>query len=141
MPVFEVGGRYDGGDAETGFGVDVGAGLSWTNRDLGLEADLRARALISLDDKDFRERGVAGSLSWDPDPQSDLGPSLSLSQTVGVSATGGAEALLARDTLAGLADNDGESPGRQFEARLGYGRPVLGRSFHGNDGARSSCRR
>ena len=130
-PVFEVGGRYDGGDAETGFGVDFGGGLSWTSRDLGLEAELRARALVSLDDKDFRERGVAGSLSWDPDPQSDLGPSLSLSQTVGASATGGAEALLARDTLAGLADDDGESLGLQFEARLGYGHPVPGGRFTG----------
>ena len=130
-PVFEVGGRYDGGDAETGFGVDFGGGLSWTSRDLGLEAELRARALVSLDDKDFRERGVAGSLSWDPDPQSDLGPSLSLSQTVGASATGGAEALLGRDTLAGLADDDGESLGRQFEARLSYGHPVPGGRFTG----------
>ena len=130
-PVFEVGGRYDGGDAETGFGVDFGGGLSWTNRDLGLEAELRARALVSLDDKDFRERGVAGSLSWDPDPHSDLGPSLSLSQTVGASATGGAEALLGRDTLAGLAADDGESLDPQFEARLGYGHPVLSGRFTG----------
>ena len=130
-PVFEVGGRYDGGDAETGFGVDFGGGLSWTNRDLGLEAELRARALVSLDDKDFRERGVAGSLSWDPDPQSDFGPSLSLSQTVGASATGGVEALLGRDTLAGLAADDGESMGRRFEARLGYGHPILSGRFTG----------
>ena len=130
-PVFEVGGRYDGGDAETGFGIDFGGGLSWTDRNLGLEAEVRARALVSLDDKDFRERGVAGSLSWDPDPQSEIGPSLSLSQTVGASATGGAGALLARDTLAGLADDEGESLGRQFEAKLGYGHPVPGGRFTG----------
>ena len=130
-PILEIGGRYDSGDAETGFGIDVGAGLAWTNRDLGLEAELRARGLLSPDDKRFRERGIAGWLSWHSDPSSDLGPSLSLSQTVGASATGGAEALLARDTLAGLADDDGESVGRQFEARLGYGHPMPGSRFTG----------
>ena len=28
-PSLELGVRHDGGDAETGFGVDVGAGLAW----------------------------------------------------------------------------------------------------------------
>ena len=130
-PILEIGGRYDGGDAETGFGIDVGAGLSWTNRDLGLEAELRARGLLSLDDKRFVERGFAGSLSWVSDPLSNLGPSISLSQTVGASATGGAEALLARDTLDGLADDSGENLGRQFEARLGYGHPLPSSRFTG----------
>ena len=130
-PIFEIGGRYDGGDAETGFGIDVGAGLSWTNRDLGLEAELRARGLLDLDGERFSERGLAGSLSWVSDPLSNLGPSLLLSQTMGASATGGAEALLSRDTLAGLAIDEGASLSRQFEARLGYGHPVPGVRFTG----------
>ncbi len=130
-PIVEIGGRYDGGDAETGFGIDVGAGLSWTDRDLGLEAEIRARGLLDLDDKRLSERGFAGSLSWVSDPLSNLGPSLSLSQTAGASATGGAESLLARDTLAGLAIDEGANLSRQFEARLGYGHPVPGDRFTG----------
>ena len=140
-PILEIGGRYDGGDAETGFGIDVGTGLSWTNRDLGLEAELRARGLLSLDDKRFVERGFAGSLSWISDPLSNLGPSLSLSQTVGASATGGAEALLARDTMAGLADDNGDSLGSPVRGKARLRAPPAKQSFHRNGGARSSTLR
>ena len=36
VPSFEIGVRHDGGDAETGFGVDIGAGLAWTDPERGL---------------------------------------------------------------------------------------------------------
>ena len=34
-PVFELGLRHDGGDAETGWGVDIGGGLRWHDPALG----------------------------------------------------------------------------------------------------------
>ena len=128
-PSFEVGVRHDGGDAETGFGADIGAGVAWRDPSLGLEAELRARGLLIHEGKSFRDRGFSGSLSWDPEPSSDRGPRLTLSQTMGSSATGGVDALLRPDSarLFEAANDDGDAlDRRRFEARLGYGMASFG---------------
>ena len=129
VPSFEIGVRQDGGDAETGFGADIGAGLAWSDLAQGIEAEIRARGLLTHEDSSFKERGFAGSFAWDPDPASDLGPSLTLRQTVGASATGGADALLAPESAQALiAANDEEDDvrNRRLEATLGYGIPAFG---------------
>ena len=64
----EVGMRHDGGDAETGFGVDIGAGLAWTDPASGMKAKVDARGLLTHEANGFRERGIAGSLARDPAP-------------------------------------------------------------------------
>ena len=130
-PRLEAGIRHDGGDAETGFGVDLGGGLAWSDRERGLTAELNTRGLLTHEAGGFRDRGIAGSLSFDPRPDSDRGLSLRLSQTVGASATGGMDALLGRDTLAGLAANDDEDElqRRRLELKLGYGVPAFGGGF------------
>ena len=127
-PTVEVGVRHDGGDAETGFGADLGAGLAWSDPHWGLEAELRGHALLTHADGDFLERGVAGSLSFDPDPGSDFGISASLRQTYGASATGGTDALLGTEAPVELAaaNDNGRDPTRRLEARLGYGLPLAG---------------
>ena len=134
-PSVEVGVRQDGGDAETGFGVDVGGGIAWTDPERGLSVDLRGRGLVSHDSKGFREAGLSGSLSWEPRAESGRGPSLTLTQTMGGQASGGADALLRRGTLAGLAanDNGAEDGGllsrRRLEVRFGYGFAAFGDRF------------
>ena len=65
-----------------------------------------ARGLLTHAASGFRERGIAGSLAWDPTPSSGLGPSLTLRRSVGVSATGGVEAVLYSDTVRRLSAND-----------------------------------
>ena len=130
-PSLEVGIRHDGGDAERGFGADIGAGLAWSDPVRGIEAELKGRGLLTHEDSDFRERGFSGSLSWDPTAGSDLGPSLTLTQSVGGQASGGMDALLGRDTMAGLAANDDGELTRRLEAVLGYGVPVFGDRFIG----------
>ena len=102
-PSLEVGVRQDGGDAETGFGVDAGGGLAWSDPARGLSVDLRARRLVSHDSAGFREAGLSGSLAWEGRPGSSRGPSLTLSQSVGASAAGGMDGLLEGGALAGLA--------------------------------------
>ena len=77
-----------GGDAETGFGADIGAGLAWTDRALGVEAAVHARGLLSHEAGGMREWGFAGSLAFDPGPDTERGPALTVSHTVGASATG-----------------------------------------------------
>ena len=126
-PSLELGVRHDGGDAETGFGADMGAGLALAAPSRGLSAELRARGLLTHEAGGMRERGVSGTLAWDPAPKSDRGIAFKLSQTVGAQASGGVDALLARPTLAGLgAEEDEERLGRRLEARLGYGLGVFG---------------
>ena len=55
--------HQDGGDAETGFGADIGAGLTWADLQHGLKAEIRGRGLLTHEDADFRERGFAASLA------------------------------------------------------------------------------
>ena len=125
-PSFEFGLRRDGGDAETGFGVDIGAGLTVSDPRRGLSAELAARGLLAHEASGFREWGASAALGWNPEPSSALGPSASLRHTRGASSTGGTDALLARRTMVGLDTNDDERPGGTLEVELGYGFPVLG---------------
>ena len=128
VPSLEVGVRHDGGDAETGFGADIGAGVAWTDPSRGLEAGLAVRSLLTHEAGGFRERGFAGSLSWDPAPSSERGPSLTLSQTVGAQASGGMDALFRPETglVTGTANDDGdELRQRRLGAKLGYGLAVF----------------
>ena len=125
-PSLELGVRHDGGDAEIGFGADIGAGLILAAPSRGFSAEIRARGLLTHEAGGMRERGVSGTLAWDPAPDSDRGLSLSLSQKVGAQASGGADALLARPTLVGLgAEEDEGRLGRRLDARLGYGLGVF----------------
>ena len=128
VPSLEVGLRHDGGDAETGFGLDLGGGLSLADARIGLSAEVRARGLVTHEADGFRDRGIAASLAWDPAPYSERGPSLTLSRTMGGSSTGGMDALLGRETLAGLAagSHGGDLADRRIELKLGYGFGVFG---------------
>ena len=128
-PTFELGLRHDGGDAETGWGVDIGGGLRWADPARGLSAEVSGRGLIAHEAAGLKDRGISGSLAWDPDPASDRGPSLSLTQTLGAQAAGGADALLGRQTLDGLAANDNGMNSRRLEMKLGYGLPASGDRF------------
>ena len=134
-PGLEVGLRHDGGDAETGFGADIGVSLDFADPARGITAALSARGLLDHAASGFRERGLSASLTWDQRPGSDLGWSLSLGHGVGAATEGGAASLLARQSLAGLLsgdDGDDTTDGglqRRFDATLGYGVPVAAGRF------------
>ena len=82
-PRLEVGVRHDGGDAETGFGLDLGGGLAWSHPANGVWAEMSGRALLTHESRGFRDRGLSGSFAWDPGQGSGRGPRLSLTQTMG----------------------------------------------------------
>ena len=92
-PKLEVGARHDGGDAETGLGIELGGGLVWTDPALGLSLDVSGRTLIAHEDDDLEDRGFAAALGFDPRPETERGPSFSLRQDFGGSASGGLDAL------------------------------------------------
>ena len=140
-PSFEAGLRLDGGDAERGFGADLGGGLAFADPESGLRLDLKGRVLIAHSSAGFREWGASGALAWDPRPTTDRGLALTLTQSWGAAPAGGMDALLSRETLAGLAANDnpgsGAGAGGRFEAssrleaEIGYGLPMFGGAFTG----------
>ena len=59
-PKLEVGVRQDGGDAETGSGMELGAGIAWSDPGAGLSLDLSGRTLITHTEEDLEERGLFG---------------------------------------------------------------------------------
>ena len=101
--------RHDGGDAETGFGLDLGGGIVLSHPERGLQAELRGRGLLSHAAEDFRDRGFSGSLSWQQQPDSDRGTALSLSQIMG-----------------GLSE---DLNNQRLEFQLSYGLPAFGDRF------------
>ena len=127
---FEIALRLDGGDAETGIGADLGGGIALANPARGLALDMQARGLVAHRSSGFREWGASLSASWDPRPATDRGPSLSLTQSWGAAPSGGMDALLSRETLAGLAASGGDvgrfEASSRLEGGLGYGLPMLG---------------
>ena len=118
----------DGGDAETGFGADLGGGVVLAAPAEGLTVSLEGRGVLTHEASGLRDRGVAGSLSWNP-PPSGRGPTLTLSQSFGAGAANGKDALLSRTTLEGLAANDNGAGRRRLEARFGYGIAAFGGGF------------
>ena len=140
-PRFEIGARLDGGDAETGLGADLGAGVTLAAPRHGLMLVLNARGLLAHEASGLRESGASASLAWDPRPTTDRGLALTLRQGWGGSPAGGMNALLGRETLAGLAadpglgagagDNGGTASAGRLEAELGYGIALFGGGFTG----------
>ena len=132
VPTLEVAARHDGGDAETGFGADIGARLLWTDPALGIRAEVAARGLLTHEDGGLSERGFAGSLAWDPSPDTERGAKLTLRQAVGAEAIGGMDALLRPETARALAAaNDDGADRRRLEARVGYGIALFGGRWTG----------
>ena len=127
-PRLAIGVRHDGGDAETGFGADLGGGVVLEAPAQGLTVSLEGRGVLTHEASGLRDRGVAGTLFWNPSP-TGRGPTLSLSQSFGARSANGKDALLSRETLEGLAADDDGAGRRRLEARFGYGLAAFGGGF------------
>ena len=129
-PSAEVGLRQDGGDAETGAGMDVGGGLVVSDASTGLTVDVRVRMLVVHQAEGFKERGMVLSLSYNLTPSTPLGFVARVAPSWGgAQATSGAEAMWGRETMAGMA-HGGLASGNRLDGEVGYGLPV-GRRFVG----------
>ena len=127
-PRLAFGVRHDGGDAETGFGADLGGGVVLEAPGHGLTVSLAGRGVLTHEASGLRDRGVAGTLYWNPSP-TGRGPTLSLRQSFGAGSANGKDALLSRETLEGLAADDDGAGRRRLEARFGYGLAAFGGGF------------
>ena len=123
FPSLELGIRQDRGDAETGFGMELGAGLAWADPERGISAELQGRTLLTHTEEEFQEQGLAISFAWEPNP-TNRGPSLSVSHAVGATAEGGGmDALLSPTALEALDATSSRQ--HQFETKLAYGFPAF----------------
>ena len=115
-PSLEFGMRYDGGDGETGRGLELGGGLRYTNPATGLTLEGRARALLEHEG-DYDEWGVSGLVALDPGV-SGLGLALSVQPSWGYTASGVQQMWKTGETWG--AAPMGRGAGR-VDARIAYG--------------------
>ena len=120
-PSLEIGGRFDGGDGETGAGLEVGGGLSYADPGSGLTVEGRGRGMI-IHGGDYAEWGLGGLIQLDPNAASH-GLMMSLRPTWGVTVSG-VNGLWEHGTFDLLAG--GNQPGGRVEAEIGYGLPAFG---------------
>ena len=116
-PTVEAGVRHDGGDAETGLGLDAGGGLRFTAAAIGLMVDARGHVVLSNFASDaqtgdaagaLREWGLGGMIRWRPD-FGGHGPEVTLAPSYGAAAGG---------------LNPGAIP--SLDAEVGYRLPAFG---------------
>ena len=128
-PKLELGVRHDGGDAETGTGLEFGAGLGYADPSRGLDMALRVHGLAVHAEDGYGEWGVSGQLRLVPGG-AGRGLSASLTPSFGVDPSG-TERLWALPASSGLAANGEAVATSRLDAELGYGLPVFGGGFTG----------
>ena len=116
-PTLEAGLRYDGGDAETGAGLEIGGGLEYS---VGrLTAQVNARVLAAHADEAYEEWGYGGTLSYQPGADGK-GLKLSLGSAWGATQSG-VNALWNRQGASGLAPGAAASAAQRYRLEFGYG--------------------
>ena len=124
-PSVEIGIRQDGGDAETGRGMDLGAGLVLADGVTGLAVDIRVRRLLVHQAEGFAESGMSISVSYNPTPSTPLGFTGQISPAWGGDAMSGAEALWGRESMGGMShDPLMNGGGQRLDTEVGYGLPI-----------------
>ena len=123
IPRLVTGVRYDFGDVETGFGAEMGGGVTYTYPAWGLTATGNLRVLLTHQDSGFEQWGGGGSLRVSPGA-AGLGPSVAVNTSLGAPASG-AQRLFTSGVALGSAPAAAAAPGAHIDAEMGYGLTVL----------------
>ncbi len=116
-PYLEAAIRRDGGDAETGLGLELGGGLRLAHLSGRLQAAVRGRGLVTHTDGGIAEWGMAAAMRFGA--SHGLGPAVEVRPVWGPAQSGGMRALWGRDSVVDAALG---VPGqRRIEVRFGYG--------------------
>ena len=121
-PIFEIGGRWDGGKAETGVGAELGGGVEYAHTKLGLGIEARGRYLLAHQKSAFDEWGASLTLKLDPGADK-RGLWLALAPVWGAEASQVEQMWGSADVVQAGADaatKPGLSPA-QVEFDVGYG--------------------
>ncbi len=122
-PTVEVGLRHDWGDAETGFGVEVGGRVQYADPRLGLTVEGAVRGLVAHEAEAYDEWGASGTVRLAPGVGGQ-GLALTLQPAWGATASG-VEALWGRQSTAGLAPRANQAATGSLAAEVGYGVPAF----------------
>ena len=118
-PRIEGGVRYDGGDAETGRGFEVGGGLGWARGSLTLQVN--GRMLVAHADESYEEWGYSGSLVYEPGADG-LGLQMRVGSTAGAAASGVRNLWMLENASGLVRPGHGGMPlAQRFDAEVGYG--------------------
>ncbi len=130
-PSLEFGVRHDAGDAETGTGLELGAGLGYADPSRGLDMALKVHGLAVHAERGYDEWGVSGQLRLVPGG-AGRGLSMSLTPSWGVDPAG-SQRLWALPASSGLAAqaSGAADPSSRFDAEVGYGLALFGDRFTG----------
>ena len=115
-PSLEIGLRHDGGDAETGTGVEVGGSVQYQGRGWSIEGSVRT--LVAHEESGYEQWGASGAVRIDPGA-SGRGLSLTVAPSWGT-GTGTGALWSARDASALTPEYEVEGQQR-IDAELGYG--------------------
>ena len=133
MPGLELGLRHDGGDAETGTGIELGGRLAYADPGSGLSVEASVRALVAHEDANYREWGASGAVRLAPGERG-RGLSFSLAPTFGA-ASGGVDRLWGARDARGLAPDGTFEAEQRLEGELGYGIGTFGGRLTGTPNA------
>ena len=123
-----------GGEAASalaGADVEIGGGLGYSNRSLGLRMRAGMRGLMSEEEAGFEEWGASGVVFFDPDPSSPLGASFNISQSWGIAPRTGFGGMQTMGAMRGREPLPRSVTGRsrdylygqplRVEGEMGYG--------------------
>ena len=112
--------RHDWGDAETGFGLELGGRVQYVDPAIGLTVEAAARSLLAHEDDAYEEWGAWGTVRVDPGATRQ-GLVLSISPAWGATQSR-ANGMWSRQTMEGLVlqGRSGQAGGR-LNAEVGYG--------------------
>ena len=116
-PSLKVGVRHDGGDAETGTGLEAGAGMRYAAEGIAIEGAVRR--LVTHEDSGYAEWSAGGSVRIDPGA-SGRGLSLTLAPTFGAGSSD-TDRLWSLGDARSLSGDAEIGAGSRLEAEVGYG--------------------
>ena len=116
-PKVEAGLRYDGGDAETGAGLEIGGGLAYDKARLTVQVD--GRVLLTHRDRDYEEWGYSLSFVYQPG-EDGRGLRYQAGSQWGATQSG-VQSLWSLQNAGGLANGARTADGQRYTAELGYG--------------------
>ena len=119
-PTGEVGVRIDGGDAETGTGLELGAGMRYARGPVTIEGQVRA--LVAHEASGYEEWGASGAIRVTPSA-SGRGLTFSLAPVWGAAGSASERLWSARTPGELESGNEFEATGR-IETEVGYGMSV-----------------
>ena len=118
-PSVEIGLRHDGGDAETGLGLEAGARLRYRDAATGLLLEGGVRGLIAHEASGYEEWGASASVVLEPDGNG-RGLSLRVAPSWGA-ASSSVERLWSGDDTARLGQSPEYDDAAALQAELGTG--------------------